>query len=170
MALTGETRQIGDGYGNYDTFQPSFVTLNDALTDFDGNTNTRFILSENGRRSIQGDTATYAAPYAKGYVFPDGITTNGYILSVGQWSEVFTYGEEVCRCLTKVGGLNIVRSNWASTYYRGHSAYPIYYWATLNSSYVSSYQAHAGYRGIDGLNTSTRPCTDYTNKNPIIIK
>lgn len=73
MALTGEVKSISGGGDGFDTFQPSFVTLGDALTDFDGKTNTRFLLTENGRMSKQGDT-TCAAPYAKGYVFPDVVT------------------------------------------------------------------------------------------------
>ena len=169
MALTGEVKSISGGGDGFDTFQPSFVTLGDALTDFDGKTNTRFLLTENGRMSKQGDT-TCAAPYAKGYVFPDGVTTNGYILSVGQWNEVFLFAEEVCSCLTKVGGLDIKGNNWTSTHVRNHNNYPVYYWAVLNNSFIVDFPAHNGYRGIDGSGTLVRSCTDYTNKNPTIIK
>ena len=168
MALVGENKSIEISYTSYDTSQPSFATSEDAMNDFDGRINTGYILTQNGRAS-HFDDVTYAAPYVKTYVFPDGVTTNGYILSVGEWNEIALYAEEVNNCLTKVGGVSIKRNNWTSTHLRAHGAYPIYYWCSINNSYTASYPAHAGYRGIDGLYTSARPCTTYINDNPIII-
>ena len=172
MALTCINKDIENSASSYDTFQPSFVNAEDALTDFDGKTNTGFILTENGRLSHQGDT-TYAAPYAKSYIFPDGVTTNGYILSVGQWNEVALYAEEVCNCLIKVGGIGIDRNNWTSTYVRNHSSYPVYYWCRIDNSYNVSFPSYNGYRGIypnGAVPVSVRVCTDYVNKNPTIIR
>lgn len=79
----------------------------DAMTDFNGKNNTEILLATG---------KSPGATEATNYTFPNG--KHGYIGSLGEWSLVAKYHDEVIAAMKQIGGTTQYWShNWASTLY-----------------------------------------------------
>ena len=84
-----------------------------AMTDFNGKNNTEILLAT-GKSS--------AATNATNFIFPNG--KHGYIGSLGEWSLVAQYHDEVIAAMKQIGGTTQYwYHNWSSTMYSKNNAW-----------------------------------------------
>lgn len=88
-------------------------TYTDALTDYDGYSNTLSLVS------TFGSDKTLAAGYCKSFTFPNGSV--GYLGSAGEWDVVFDNMNQIRNCMSTVFGQSFGYYYWTST--RGESIY-----------------------------------------------
>ena len=82
-----------------------------AAKDYKGVENTAAIVSE------YGEDIKYAAKLCSSFSFENG--KKGYLGAAGEWMKVLNNRSEINRCMSKIGGRNILDSNdyWSSTQY-----------------------------------------------------
>ena len=101
--------EVDNTIGNY------LPTVSDATKDFNGYNNTQNIIRFNIAKG--SNTTTYAAPYCKSYVFPDG-SKDGYIPAYGELATIMNNRTNINACMTVCGGNQLPSNNiWSSTYF-----------------------------------------------------
>lgn len=92
-------------------------TESTAKKDFNGNSNTGFIVSQLGSNKVP------AATYCQNYTFPNG--SKGYLPSYGEWQEAYNNKTEIDACISLIGGTAIETSSyyWSSTQHSNLNAW-----------------------------------------------
>ena len=114
--IAGVAKKIhSNGSDSPDSYLAPIAISNHAAAraDLNGNQNTQAIYSFNVAKSTA--TSDYAAPYARSYAFPDGVTI-GYLPSYGELYLLYQNINSVSDCLTACSGSTITNGfHWVST-------------------------------------------------------
>ena len=92
-------------------------TESTAKKDFNGNSNTGFIVSQLGSSKVP------ASAYCQSYTFPNG--SEGYLPSLGEWQEAYNNKTEIDECISLIDGTAIETSSyyWSSTQHSNLNAW-----------------------------------------------
>ena len=99
----------GDGASTGALNLRSYLTMNDAVKDYSGPSNTTAIISAYGNNTDE------AAGYCAKFTFPNG--QKGYLGSMGEWQAASDNKSAIKMCMSKAGGTPFpdVVTYWSST-------------------------------------------------------